>query len=192
MLKADIPTSTRVLTDLFQNIWNSDTIPEDWSKGIIVKVPKKDNTKNCDNWCGITLLSVPSKMFCRVLLDPMETAIDTRIRQEQAGFRKGRGCMDQIFALRNIIEQCLEWNTSFFINFVDFRKAFDSVHRNILWKILHSYGIPSKIISIIKTFYEHFECSVIMGNDLSEWFSVQSGVRQGCIISPILFLVAID
>ena len=98
-------------------------------------------------------------MFCRVLLDPMETAIDTRIRQEQAGFRKGRGCMDQIFALRNIIEQCLEWNTSFFINFVDFRKAFDSVHRNILWKILHSYGIPSKIISIIKTFYEHFPCS---------------------------------
>ena len=50
----------------------------------------------------------------------------------------------------------------------------------------------SKIISIIKTFCEHFECSVIMGNYLSEWFSVQSGVRQGCIISPILFLVAID
>ena len=100
--------------------------------------------------------------------------------------------MDQIFALRNIIEQCLEWNTPLFIDFMDFRKAFDSVHRNTLWKILHSYGIPSKIISIIKTFYEHFECSVIMGNDLSEWFSVQSGVRQGCIISPILFLVAID
>ena len=52
MLKADIPTSTRVLTDLFENIWNSDTIPEDWSKGIIVKVPKKGNCKNGDNWRG--------------------------------------------------------------------------------------------------------------------------------------------
>ena len=52
--------------------------------------------------------------------------------------------MDQIFALRNIIEQCLEWNTPLFINFVDFRKAFDSVHRNTLWKILHSYGISIK------------------------------------------------
>lgn len=192
MLKADILTSTRVLTDLFQNIWNSNTIPEDWSKGLIVKVPKKGNIKNCDNWRGITLLSIPSKVFCRVLLNRMETAIDTRIRQEQAGFRKGRGCMDQIFALRNIIEQCLEWNTPLYINFVDFRKAFDSVHRHTLWKILQSYGIPSKIISIIKTFYEHFKCSVIMGNHLSEWFPVQSGVRQGCIISPILFLVAID
>ena len=122
----------------------------------------------------------------------METAIDTRIRQEQAGFRKGRGCMDQISALRNIIAQCLEWKTPLFINFVDFRKAFDSVHRNTIWKILHSYVIPSKIISIVKKFYEHFECSVIVGNDLSEWFYMQSGVRQGCIISPILFLVAID
>ena len=82
----------------------------------------------------------------------METAIDTGIRQEQAGFRKGRGCMDQIFALRNIIEQCLEWNTALFINSVDFRKAFESIHRNTLWKVLHSKGIPSEIISIIKTF----------------------------------------
>ena len=83
----------------------------------------------------------------------------------------------------------MEWNTPLFINFVDYRKAFDSVRRNNLWKILLS---SAKIISIMKTFYEHFECSVIMGNDLSEWFSVQSGVRKGCIISPILFLVAID
>ena len=192
MLKAVISTSTRMLTDLFKSIWNSDTIPEDWSKGLIVKIPKKGNTKNCDNWRGITLLSIPSKVFCKVLLNRMETAIDIRLRQEQAGFRKGRGCMDQIFALRNIIEQCLEWNTPIFINFVDFRKAFDSVHRNTLWKILHAYGIPPKIISIIKTFYEKFECSIIMGNALAEWFPVQSGVRQGCIISPILFLVTID
>ncbi len=192
MLKADILTSARVLTDLFQDIWNSDTIPEDWSKGLIVKVPKKGNIKSCDNWRGITLLSIPSKVFCRVLLNQMETAIGTKIRQEQAGFSKGRGCMDQIFALRNIIEQYSEWNSPLYIHFVDFRKAFDSVHRNALWMILHSYGIPSKIISIIKTFYEHFECSVITANDLSEWFPVKSGVRQGCIISPILFLVTID
>ena len=60
-------------------------------------------------------------------------------------------------------QQCLEWNTPLFIILMDFRKAFDSVNQNTLWKILHSYGIPSKIISIIKTFYEHFECSVIIG-----------------------------
>ncbi len=94
--------------------------------------------------------------------------------------------------LRNIIRQCLEWNTSLYINFVDFRKAFDSVHRNTVWKILHSYGIPPNIITIMKAFYENFEFSVIMGNTLSECFFLHSGVRQGCNIPPILFLAAID
>ena len=96
MLKPDIPTSTRVLTDLFQNIWNSDTIPEDWSKGIIVKVPKKGNTKNCENWSGITLLSLPSKVFCRVLLNLMETAIDITLPEKLGSVStlpKQKGCV---------------------------------------------------------------------------------------------------
>ena len=78
------------------------------------------------------------------------------------------------------------------INFIDFKKAFDSVHRESLWRILRHYGIPPKIISLIGIFYDHFECSVILDNTLSEAFPVESGVRQGCILSPILFLTIID
>ena len=192
MLKADIKTSSKVLTNLFKNIWDKDTIPDDWSKGLIVKLPKKGELGNCNNWRGITLLSIPSKVFCRILLDRIDQAIDERLRQEQAGFRKGRGCTDQIFALRNIIEQCLEWNSPLVINFIDFKKAFDSIHRNSLWKILRSYGLPQKIVTLIQLFYQQFECSIINNNTLIDWFSVDSGVRQGCILSPILFIVAID
>lgn len=192
MMKADADLAAFVLTDLFSSIWEKGKIPDDWSKGLIVKLPKKGNLQECDNWRGITLLSIPSKIFCRVLLKRIDQAIDTRLRQEQAGFRKGRGCIDQIFVLRNIIEQSLEWNTPTYINFVDFRKAFDSVHRDTLWKILMSYGVPHKIIAMISLFYDHFECSVIMENSLTDWFPVESGVRQGCILSPILFLVTID
>ena len=192
MLKADLLTSTEVLTGLFQSIWNAEKIPYDWTKGLIVKIPKKGNLQKCDSWRGITLLSIPSKVFCRVILDRISVAIDTKLREEQAGFRKGRGCMDQIFALRNIIEQCIEWNVPLFINFIDFKKAFDSIHRETLWRILHSYGIPHKIVSIVMEFYEHFECSIMLGNTTSEWFKVKSGVRQGCILSPILFLTVID
>ena len=75
--------------------------------------------------------------------------------------------MDQIFALRNILEQSLEWNTSLCINFIDFQKAFDSVHRESLWKILQAYGLPSKIINLIKMFYDNFECSIILGNTIT-------------------------
>ena len=88
--------------------------------------------------------------------------------------------------------QCIEWNVPLYINFIDFKKAFDSVHRESLWKILRAYDIPHKIVTIIRTFYEQFECSVIVGNTLRESFPVKSGVRQGCILSPILFLVVID
>ena len=112
--------------------------------------------------------------------------------QEQAGFRRGRGCIDQIFVLRNIIEQCIEWNTPLYINFIDFRKDFDSVQRDTLWKILRLYGVPPKIVTLMELFYQQCECSVIVDGNLSEWFCVESGVRQGCFISPILFLVAID
>ena len=192
MLKADLSTATRVLTNLFDTIWDKETIPSDWGKGLIIKIPKKGNLQVCDNWRGITLLSIPSKVFCRILLGRIETAIDKKLRQEQAGFRKRRGCTDQIFALRNIIEQTLEWNCPLYINFIDFKKAFDSIHHDTLWKILRSYGVPLKIVSLIETFYNHFECSVIISNTSSEWFTVKSGVRQGCILSPILFLVVID
>ena len=157
----------RCRTDLFQKIWTQDAIPEDWRKGLIFKLPKKGNTTNCDNWRGRTLLSIPSIIFCRILLKRIDTAIDEKLRQEQAGFRKGRGCIDQIFALRNIIEQCLEWNVPLHINFIDFKKAFDSVHRESLWKILRAYGIPLKIVNLIGKFYEHFECSIILNNALT-------------------------
>ena len=79
-----------------------------------------------------------------------------------------------------------------YINFIDFKKAFDSVHRESLCKILRAYGVRHKIITIIRKFYEHFECSVILENTPTESFPLKSGVRQGCILSPILFLVVID
>ena len=78
------------------------------------------------------------------------------------------------------------------INFVDYKKAFDSVHRDSLWRILRTYGIPSKIVHLISMFYDHFECSVLLEQTQTEWFDVKSGVRQGCILSPILFLILID
>ena len=193
MLQADIDTSSQVFTALFKSIWENEVIPRDWDKGLIVKLPKKGDRKDCDNWRGITILSIPSKVFCKILLGRINSAIDSRLRPEQAGFRKGRGCIDQIFALRNIIEQSIEWNSSLHINFIDFKKAFDSVHRETVWKILGSYGVPSKMVTLMKLFYLKFECSVIVnGNTRTDWFSVKSGVRQGCILSPILFLVVID
>ena len=192
MLKVDLPTSVGVLSPFFNEVWEREEIPEDWRKGLIVKIPKKGDISVCDNSRGITLLSIPSKVFCRVILNRIRMAVDQRIREEQAGFRAGRGCSDQIFALRNIVEQCIEWNAPLFVNFVDFRKAFDSIHRDTLWAVIRHYGLPQKIVSLIKLFYERFECGVILREGVSDFFEVQTGVRQGCMLSPLLFLILID
>ena len=80
----------------------------------------------------------------------LSLAVDLQPREEQAGFRRERGCIDHIFTLRNIIEQSTEWERTLHVNFVDFAKAFDCVHRHSLWKILRAYGIPSHLAEIIK------------------------------------------
>ena len=79
--------------------------PADWQKGVIVKLPKKGNLEVCYNWRGITLLSVPGKELCRIIIDRIRGGVDCMLRKEQAGFSTGKSCIDQIFTLRNIIEQ---------------------------------------------------------------------------------------
>ena len=83
-------------------------IPKGWSRGLISKIPKKGDLSNCNNWRGTTRLSIPSKVYFRGPLKRIDCALDVKLRKEQAGFRKFRGCIDQISALRNIIEQRVE------------------------------------------------------------------------------------
>ena len=151
-------------TEIFKDIWEEEEIPVDWKTGLIVKLlPKKGNLSLCKNWRGITLLSITSKVFSRVILNRISTALDPMLRKEQAGFRKGRSCGEHIFTLRHILEQCQEWKTPCYVNFIDFEKAFDSIHRESLWCILRHYGIPCKIVTIIKMLYEAFKSKVICG-----------------------------
>ena len=96
------------------------------------------------------------------------------------------------FFIRQILEQSHEWNSTLYIVFIDFKQAFDRLHRDSLWKILRHYGIPKKLVNIIQSLYKNFECRVIHNNELSEPFKVNTGVKQGCILSPLLFSLAID
>ena len=90
------------------------------------------------------------------------------------------------------IEQSLEWNSPLYITFVDFEKAFDSVDRTTLWTLLAHYGIPEKISTLIRATYETSTCQVVLNGSLTEPFSILTGVRQRCLLSPFLFLLAVD
>ena len=132
------------------------------------------------------------KCFNRIILNKLKDIVDQKLRDNQAGFRKNRSCVDQITTLRLIVEQSLEWNSSFYINFIDYEKAFDSVDRGMLWKTMRHYGIPEKIVNLVRSLYVGTNCQVSHDGQPSEPFQINTGVRQGCLLSPFLFTLAVD
>ena len=123
-LKTDPKTTSAMLHPLFLQIWETERVPTEWKNGYLVKLPKKGDLRLCKNWRGIMLLSVPSKVFCRIILERLKHALDRKLRCEQAGFRKDKSCTDHIAALRTIIDQSTEWQTPLYTNFIDFEKSF--------------------------------------------------------------------
>ena len=108
----------------------------------------------------ITLLPVVGNMLCEIVIDRIRSRVDCRLRKEQAGYRKGRGTTEQVFILRNIIEQGNVWQAAHYLNFIDFKKAFDSILLESMRAIMKKYGVPEKIIWMVKIFYEDFKCTV--------------------------------
>ena len=114
------------------------------------------------------------------------------LQREQAVFHKHRSYIDVINTLRIILEQTVEWQAILYMTFIDFEKAFDSVKREIIWLMLEEYGIPRKIIQIIKILFDGFKCKISHEGKLYDFIEFRNGVRQGCILSPTLLLLILD
>ena len=90
------------------------------------------------------------------------------------------------------VEQSHEWNSTVYANFIDFQKAFDIVNRPTLWRVHAHYGIPEKNHQADKEAYSDFSAKVICGTTLTEDFGIKTGVKQECLLSPLLFIMCID
>ena len=118
--------------------------------------------------------------------------IDPKLHEKKASFRTGCSCREQIFTLRNIIEQSLEYQIPMTINYINFKKVFDSIHRPSLWNILSIYRVPLKYTNIFKALYTDSSCCVKTETGVTDFFTTLSGVQQGCILSPLFFLILLD
>ena len=182
----------KALQRLFACIWRTNSIPEEWRVAILLPFFKKGDKKMCQNYRGISLLNIAFKILESVVLQRYRLAHDKVMRENQAGFRAGRGCVDQIFALKQILEHRHEYRQSTVVCFVDFKAAFDSVDRQSVFNIMEADGLPTKLLKIIRCMYSVTKSRVRAYGTTTDDFIVNTGVRQGSIQSPVMFNYAVD
>ena len=168
--------------------------PRDFRDFCMVPVYKgKGDKYECGNYRGISLMSVVGKVYGRVLIDRVREGTEAFIGEEQCGFREGRGCVDQIFVVRQICEKFLAKGRKVYFAFMDLEKAYDRIDREALWQVMSMVGVGGKLLGGLKSFYEDNRgCVKVGGEDVSDWFESKVGLRQGCVMSPWLFNIYMD
>nr|VZI10075.1 unnamed protein product [Spirometra erinaceieuropaei] len=177
------------LTALFQEMWRQGEVPQDFKDATIVHLYKrKGNRQVCDNHRGISLLNIAGKIFARILLNRLNNHLEQGLLPEsQCGFRRHRGTTDMIFAARQLQEKCQEMRTHLYSTFVDLTKAFDTVNREGVWKIMHKFGCPERFNQMVRQLHNGMMARVTDNGAVSEAFAVTNGVKQGCVLAPTLF-----
>ncbi len=167
----------------------SGTVPLGWQIGVVVPLFKKGDRRVCSNYRGITLLSLPGKVHARVLERSIRPIVEPRIQEEQCGFRPGRGTLDQLYTLSRVLEGSWEFAQPIHM---DLEKAFDCVPRGILWRVLREYGVRCPLLRAVRSLYDRSRSLVRIAGSKSDLFPVHVGLRQGCPLSPVLFIIFMD
>ena len=183
------------LCTLYNRIFDACYFPFEWTKAIIVPLLKNGDEKNPDNYRGISLLSILSKIFTSILNKRLYNWAETndKISPEQAGFRRSFSTIDHIFTIISIVQSRFNSPSGgkVYACFIDYRKAFDSVDRSKVWDKFHSLSISTKMIKILQAIYSNVFSCVRWNGNLSEFFSCPVGLKQGCLLSPIMFSLLI-
>ena len=172
-----------------QQTWKTQQWPQDWKRLFSFQSQKKGNAKECSNYCTIALISHASNDWATSL--HFTFRIQWCVNQEhpdvQAGFRKGRGTIDQVANIHWIIEKAKEFQKNVYFCFFDCAEGFDCVDHNSLWTILKRGRIPDHLTCVLKNLYASQEATVRTRHEKPDWFKIEAGVCQACLLSPCLF-----
>ncbi len=176
---------------LFQLCFDSGKVPSLWTQSVINPIPKnKTNDPRVPlNYRGISLLSCIYKIYSAILNNRLTKHLDDNslIHDEQNGFREGRSCVDHIFTLSSIIRNKIQQKQDIYACYVDFRKAFDFLDREMMLFRFLEFGIDGKFYSVIKGIYHRAQCAVRINGVMTDWFSSTQGTKQGDNLSPNCF-----
>lgn len=191
-------------TLLFNYVYNNGIVPESWTTGIIKPVYKnKGSIEDPNNYRTLTILSCFGKLFTSVLNKKLSDYLenDKTIGEEQLGFRSGYSTIDGVFILNSLQTLLKSQKKNLFCAFIDLKKCFGSIWRDGLWHKLNKLKLGVKMTRVIKSMYNNIKSKIsltsldenntIVCNE-SQYFSCEKGLREGEILSPILFSLYVN
>jgi hypothetical protein len=181
-----------IIHKLINSIWNKEELPEQWKESFILPICKKGDKTGCNNYSEVLFLSTSYKMLPNTLLSKLSPYIDQIIGDHQCGFPHNKSTTDQIFCICQILEKKWEYNESVHQIFIDFKKANDSVRREVLHNILIEFGVPLKLVRLIKMCLNETCIKISIGIHFSNTFHIKNGLNQGDALSPLLFKFALE
>lgn len=176
-----------LILNLFNSVYTSGIIPKQWLLSTFCTLPKASNANQCNDYRTISLISHTLKVFLKIIHGRIYRKIEENIDSSQFGFRSGLGTREALFSLNVLIQRCLDINQDIHICYIDFEKAFDKVRHETLIKVLQSQNIDYQDIRIIQELYWNQQAQIEIEGQLSESVQIKRGVRQGCVLSPLLF-----
>ena len=179
-----------VYTQLFNLIFDTSLIPENWTLGNILPIYKNKGDINMpENYRPITLLSCFGKLFTAIINDRLTKYADPHdlISSCQAGFRKGFSTTENLFIINSLIDILKAKSKKLYCAYIDFKQAFDKIWRQGLWSKMIQYDVNGKCYKVIKNMYENIKSKIITNKGSTAYFPCYTGVRQGEKLSPFLF-----
>ena len=189
MLKSSLHVIKPFIIRLFNQIWDTGIFPKEWQTSIIIPLHKKGKQEDPNNYRGISLISNVCKCFTFIINNRLKKWAyrNNIIVEEQAGYRAGYSTIDQFFVLYGVIQRVLA-RKKMYVCFVDFQKAYDTVDRKQLWKVLTNQKVSSKMVSCLMSMYAEVKsCVRVSNSEYTDLFECNNGLKQGCMCSPLLF-----